>query len=388
LTGLLLIAATHNAPMNANGCLPHTSQQEMEVETIIYVGIDIHKKQCQSTLMVESGKVLEQVPFKNSGDGLTYLIHRIKPYGEAKAVLESTGNFWLKSYEALEKADIHVSLSNPLKTRAIAEARIKTDKIDAKLLAHLLRANLVAESYVPNKETRDRRALLRHRSSVVKTRTEIKNRVHNQLDKYDLQPEYSDLFGNKGIEWLRTLQLPEIEKTILQSNLDLLEALNSQIEKINLEIASNAVDKDDVKLLMTLPGIDYYAAMVIANEIGDVTRFPEANKLVSWAGLAPSTRQSRNRVKHGAITKQGNKTLRWVLIQATHNACRNDERLGNFYQRIARRRGGNKATVAVAREMLVIIYHMLTRKEPYRGVDEELYHSKLKRLERLGNSGL
>jgi transposase len=355
---------------------------------MIYVGIDVHKKHCQSALMDETGKVLEQVPFKNTGDGVAYLIDKIKPYGEAKAVLESTGNFWLKSYEALEKADIHVSLSNPLKTRAIAEARIKTDKIDAKLLAHLLRANLVAESYVPDKETRNRRALLRHRSSLVKTRTELKNRIHNLLDKYDLQPEYTDLFGNKGMEWLRNLQLQSTEKTILNSNLELLEALNSQIQKISLEIASIAVNKDDVKLLMTLPGIDYYAAMVIANEIGDVTRFPEANKLVSWTGLAPSTRQSGSRVKHGTITKQGNKTLRWILIQATHNACRNDERFQNFYQRIARRRGGNKAMVALAREMLVIIYHMLTRNEPYRSMDPELYRSKLKRLERLGNSSL
>jgi len=355
---------------------------------MIYVGIDVHKKHCQSALMDESGKVLEQIPFRNTGDGLTYLIDRIKPYGEAKAVLESTGNFWLKSYEALEKADIRVSLSNPLKTRAIAQARIKTDKIDAKLLAHLLRANLVAESYVPDKETRAKRALLRHRSSLVKTRTELKNRIHNLPDKYDLQPEFTDLFGKQGMNWLKTLQLPSIEKTILNSNLKLLEALNDQIEKINLGIASNAVNKEDVKLLMTLPGIDYYAAMVIANEIGDVTRFSEANKLVSWTGLAPSTRQSGNRVKHGTITKQGNKTLRWILIQATHNACRNDERLRNFYQRIAGRRGGNKATVAVAREMLVIIYHMLTRKEPYRGVDQELYRSKLKRLERLGSNGL
>jgi len=246
----------------------------------------------------------------------------------------------------------------------------------------------VAESYVPDKTTRDRRALLRHRSSLVKTRTEHKNRIHNLLDKYDLQHQFTDLFGTKGTEWLRNLQLPSIEKTILNSNLDLLDSLNRQIEHISLEIASIAVDQENVKLLMTLPGIDYYAAMVIANEIGDVTRFPEANRLVSWTGLAPSTRQSGSLVKHGAITKQGNRTLRWILIQATHNACRNDQRFQNLYQRIARRRGGNKATVAVAREMLVIIYHMLTRKEPYRGVDQELYRSKLKRLQRLSNGGL
>ena len=121
------------------------------------------------------------------------------------------------------------------------------------------------------------------------------------------------------------------------------------MEKINLEIASIAVDQENVKLLMTLPGIDYYAAMVIASEIGDVTRFPDAKNLVSWTGLA---------------------------------------RLRSLLERVARRRGENKAIVAVAREMLVIAYHMLKRKEPYRGVNDELYRSKLKRLERLGNSSL
>jgi transposase len=155
-----------------------------------------------------------------------------------------------------------------------------------------------------------------------------------------------------------------------------------------LEIASIAVDQENVKLLMTLPGVDYYAAMVIASEIGDVHRFPDAKNLVSWTGLAPSVDQSGSRTKRGPITRQGSRTLRWILIQATHNACRNDPRLRNFFQRVARRRGPNKATVAVAREMLVIAYHMLTRKEPYRGVDEELYSSKLKRLERLGNNHL
>jgi len=137
----------------------------------------------------------------------------------------------------------------------------------------------VAESYVPDKETRARRALLAHRSSLVKTRTEVKNRIPSLLDKYDPQAECTDLLSQKGTEWLRNLQLAPVEKTILHSNLALLETLNSQIEKISLGIASIAVEKDDMKL-MTLPGIDYYA-IVIATEIVDVTRFPEANKLVS-----------------------------------------------------------------------------------------------------------
>ena len=247
------------APMSVNGCMPHASQQprRRNRKGMIYVGIDVHKRKCNSVLMDEQGRILDEPTFTNTQQGLLTLIERIKPYGEAKAVLESTGNFWLRSYEALEKEQIHVTLSNPLKTRAIAEARIKTDKIDARMLAHLLRANLVAESYVPDKQTRARRALLRHRASIVKTRTEIKNRVHNLLDKYDLKtPACSDLFGKKGLEWLLNLQLEAIDKTILNSDLEILTALDAQVEKTNLEIASIAVDQENVKLLMTLPGID------------------------------------------------------------------------------------------------------------------------------------
>jgi transposase len=355
---------------------------------MIYVGIDVHKRQCHSALMTEKGTILDELKFENNTQGLTAFIERIQPHGQAQAVLESTSNFWIKTYEALEAAGIKTTLSNPLKTRAIAEARIKTDKIDARTLAHLLRADLVAASYVPDKETRMKRALLRHRASLVKTRTEIKNRVHNLLDKYDLRSEYSDLFGKHGLEWLRGLQLPPIDKAIINSDLQLLEALDQQIMNMNVEIAKLACNQDDVKLLMTMPGVDYYAAMIISSEIGDIKRFNDAEKLASWAGLAPSTRQSGSRIKRGHITKQGSRTLRWILVQAAQNSHRCDPRFQHLYQRIAARRGENKAIIAVAREMLTITYYMLTRHEEYRGMNMDRYKEKLKKLERTANSGL
>lgn len=355
---------------------------------MIYVGIDVHKRVCRSALMTEKGVILDELTFENNSQGLSTLVERIQPLGEARAVLESTGNLWIRAYEALEAAHIKVSLSNPLKTRAIAEARIKTDKIDARTLAHLLRADLVAESYVPDKETRARRSLLRHRASLVKTRTEVKNRVHNLLDKYELHSEMSDLFGRKGLEWLGNLQLPAIDKTILNSDLQLLEALDRQIQNMNLEIAKLAYSEEDVKLLMTMPGVDYYAAMIISSEIGDVKRFSAPEKLASWAGLAPSVRQSGNQTRQGHITKQGSRMLRWILVQAAQNSHRTDPRFQHLYQRIAARRGKNKAIIAVAREMLTVAYHMLTRHEEFRGMNQERYRAKLKRLERTANNGL
>lgn len=255
-------------------------------------------------------------------------------------------------------------------------------------LAHLLRADLVAASYVPNKETRARRSLLRHRANLVKTRTEIKNRIHNLLDKYDLKSDFSDIFGKQGLEWLQGLQLPPIDRTILNSDLALLDSLETQIQNMNIEIAKLACNQEDAKLLMTMPGIDYYSAMIISSEIGDVKRFSTAEKLASWAGLAPSIHQSGSQTKRGHITKQGSRMLRWILVQSAQISHRCDPRFQHMYQRIAARRGNNKAIIAVAREMLTVAYYMLTRREEYRGMDMERYKEKLKRLERIANRGL
>jgi transposase len=246
----------------------------------------------------------------------------------------------------------------------------------------------VAASYVPNKETRERRSLLRHRATLIKTRTEIKNRIHNLLDKYDLKSESSDIFSKQGLEWLHNLQLPTIDRTILNSDLALTDSLETQIKNMNIEIAKLACNQEDVKLLMTMPGIDYYSAMIISSEIGDIHRFSTAEKLASWAGLAPSIHQSGSQTKRGHITKQGSRMLRWILIQSAQISHRSDPRFQSLHQRIAARRGNNKAIVAVAREMLTIAYYMLTRREEYRGMNMERYKEKLKRLERTANRRL
>ena len=159
-----------------------------------------------------------------------------------------------------------------------------------KTLAYLLRGNLVTESYVPNHEIREQRALLRQRRSLVEDTVAVKNRIHNLLDKYNLQPHYSDLFGKQGREWLRNLQLPPIERTILDVNLKQLQSLEESVDALTVKIAQEAADRPDVKLLMGFTGIDYYSAMLLINEIGPITRFPSPKKLVSYAGLAPGIR--------------------------------------------------------------------------------------------------
>jgi len=353
----------------------------------IYVGIDVHKHFCQAALMDEKGILLHEFRFDNTQEGAHNLVNLAKSINpHVKAVVEPSANYWIKVYDKLEDEGVEIKLSNPLRTKAIAEARIKTDRLDAKTLAYLLRGDLVAESYVPTRKNRERRALIRHRASLMRMRVEVKNRIHALLDKHELSYTYTDLFGKQGMEWLRSLQLPVPDQQILQSNLQVLETLNAEVRNADIQIARDATSEEQAKLLMTMPGVDYYAAMVLLSEIGDVKRFSSDEKLVSWVGLAPQTHQSGETHWTGHITRKGSKRARWILTQCAQSARQHDPRMREFYERIERKHGSSKAVVAVARKMLAIMYVMLIRNEPYRGENRELTEQKHKRLDTLANT--
>jgi transposase len=291
--------------------------------------------------------------------------------------MESTGSVWTNLYNHLDEKHIHVALANPLKTKAIASAKIKSDKVDARILAHLLRSNLVAESYVPPKHLREIRALIRHRVAIVKIRTMVKNEIHALVDKHGLEHEFSDLFGKHGTEWLRRLQLPPLDRLILDNHLTHLESLNQQTGRVDEEIHDKAVEDEDIRLLLSMTGIDVYSALLIRSEIGNITRFPHYKKLASWTGIAPSLHQSGNVEYHGRITKQGSRILRWVMVEAARVAVNHDPRMRAFHERVKHRRGDQKAIIAVANKMLKIIWFMLTRREPYESRNEKRYQRKL-----------
>jgi transposase len=360
-----------------------------ESEGMISVGIDIHKKRCQACLKDEKGRIIEELSFQRTQEGIDSFHNLIQSHGEAKIVLESTGNLWVPVYDNLAmNPTSRVILANPLKTRIIAEAKIKNDRMDARVLADLLRADLVAASYVPPPNIREQRELLRHRRSLVEDTVAIKNRIHNLLDRYTLKHEYSDLFGKSGREWLRNLELPSIEKTILNTELKQLQSLEEIIQELTKKIAIEASEEPRVRLLMGFTGIDYYSAMLLLAEIGDIKRFSSPKKLVAYAGLAPGMRSSAGKTIRGHITKEGNKYLRWILIEAAQHASRFDPKLQGFYQRVSARRGRQRAIVGVARKLLVSIYHVLNRNETYHGQRPELLERKIRNLQRIVNSSL
>jgi len=342
-----------------------------------YVGIDVGKARCRAALMNQKGIIEQEFFFENNQKGIEHLTSQLTC--DDKAVMESTANLWLNIYESLDNKNIKVVLANPMKTKAIASAKVKTDKVDARILAHLLRADLVAESYVPPKQIREIRALIRHRLSLMKMRTMVKNKVHSLTDKYGYRCEFSDMFGVSGLKWLKSLEMGELDLLILENHLRHIEVINLQIDVADEAIKMRACEDEDVRLLMSLPGIDVRTALLLKSEIGPIERFEDYKKLVSWAGLAPRVHQSGDVLWNGGITRCGSGILRWAMVEAAWTAVRYDEKFCEFYGRVKARRGSQKAIVAVANKMLKVVWVMLVRRESYSGVNKELYEGKLNR---------
>jgi transposase len=248
------------------------------------IGIDISKRKVDVCIRTQQGTV-ESFAVPNDSDGVRILQEKIKPYPDSKIVMESTGNLWLRIYESLE--DHNVSLANPLKTKAISESRIKHDRLDASVLAELARADLVSECYVPDRNTRDVRDLVRHRIELVKDRTRHKNRIHSILDKYWLRYD-GVLFTAEGIRWLRSQKMRETDSQIVRSHLRQIDVLTLMIQQIESQIASIALRDRRVRLLLGFCGIDYYGAMLVLHEIGDISRFPNPKKLVLPYKIIPN----------------------------------------------------------------------------------------------------
>jgi transposase len=186
---------------------------------------------------------------------------------------------------------------------------------------------------------------------------------------------------------LREQDLGFMDNAIIKGQLAILETFNEQILVMEDKIAAIAVDDPQVKLLMTMPGIGYFTASLLVAEIGDINRFSNDKKISSWAGLAPRISQSGETTHIGRVGR-GNKRVAALMVQSAHNARRYDTRFNRAYKRVSRRGGKGKAIVAVAHEMIRIVYFMLRDNTPYRGQNVELTLRKLKNMEGRASIGL
>jgi transposase len=344
---------------------------------------------CQAAVLDEDGTLLDEIRFPNDPEDIEEFAGKLTTlHDEVRAVVESTGNLWIPIHDRLEEHGVDVALSNPSKTRLIVEAKVKTDKVDARTLAALLRADMLPTCYVPGEELRSRRELLRHRLNLVKIRTEVKNRVHGLLDKHGLRMPGTTPFSRDNVAWLREQNFGFMDDAIVRSDLAVLEAVDGQVTLIEGKIAALAAEDKRVRLLMTMTGVGYFTAMLVVSEVGDVGRFRGDKEFASWMGLVPSVHQSGERIRMGGVSGPGNKRLRWALVECAQAAVRFDPRLGGMYERVSRRRGSGCAIVAVAHEMARIMYFMLSRGEPYWGENRGLTERKLKGMGKRAYDGL
>ena len=325
----------------------------------VYVGIDVHRKRSQVAVIDQGGQVLANRNVPNGVEPILKVIGGLPP-GTPAAFEAAYGTSWL--VELLETYGFDPHLVHPSRCKAIASARLKNDKVDAAILAQLLRADLLPEAWIAPPPIRQLRALLRHRVAMVRLRTRLRNRIHAIVADYGHDRPGGGYWSGPGRAWLASLDLPAVSRELVEDDLGLIGALQERSDRLDWEIRQRAPSDPRVKLLTQLPGIGPLTALVILAEIGDISRFASARQLASWAGLTPTVRGSDRVAHYGRISKEGSVWLRWVMCEAAQTAKRSPQFTATF-QRIAKRRGKKIATTAVARKLLTRAWHLLASAE-------------------------
>ena len=329
------------------------------------IGVDYHKKFSYATMIdMETGE-MQARRLENTAEDIRAFIGE---GADVRAVMEA-GRCYGWYYDMLCGIVDDVTLAHPLKVKAIASARIKNDRIDSKILAQLLAADLIPEAHGRSAENRQALAVVRQRAFWVDMRTRFKNRVHDVIDRQGGlvgRPQCSDLFGKAGRVWLESVVLPSSERRLLDELLAGIDFTIRQIRASDRRI-KQLFDADPVaQRLSTIPGIGIFFAVLIRLEIDDVRRFDGPEKLHAYAGLIPSTHQSGDTLRHGKLTKQGNRWLRWAMIEAVGPAVRSNWQLKQKHERQKERKNDSrKANVIMGRHLLTLVYRVWTQEREF-----------------------
>jgi len=327
-----------------------------------YVGLDVHKRTIYGYVMDYEGNKIYEKEFRTEPHELDIFLLNVKK-DDSLVVIESC-SCWQYSYDYLHQAGYNLKLAHPLGVKALKKLRKHTDRDDAKLLADLLRTNMLPESYAAPNDVRVKRQITRHRSSITQVENQIQNKVHAILLRHGYDVPFSDAFCKSALAHMKNINLPECDRFELDQYLSTLELLKSKKEECTAVIKRIADDDPHIRNAMTMPGVGHYIATTFVAEVGDVRRFKNADKVASFAGLTPRVHQSGQTLKLGHITKQGNTNLRHVMVQAANVAVQHDATLRKTYNRL-KHKGHNKAIVAVARRMVTLLYVMLKHNINY-----------------------
>ena len=331
-----------------------------------YLGIDHHRQYSHLTLMDQEGRVLRAGRVANLRAEMERFLEGLQAI---EAVIE-TGRSSYTMVDVLEEMGIVVKIAHPNEVKAIARAKIKTDKRDSEVLAHLLRMKMIPEVYRRSPENRQAQRVLRQRAFYVSAMTALKNRVYAFLAQQreevrEAVSRETNIFSEKGQKVLLGLNLVPGEKRLLEALLKTYRHLETRIEESTAYVEKLYEGSREAQFIRTIPGFGKYLSVLVAVEIADIGRFVDAAHLHAYAGVIPSTYSWGDKTYHGKIVRTGNRWLRWAAVQAVWPGIRADFDLRCFYERLARRKGANKAKVATARRLLTIIYKVWKEERSY-----------------------
>ena len=327
-----------------------------------YVGADLHKEQTWFYVMDENGIKIDSKSISNSQDSLkSYFATIPTPFTLA---VEATYN-WYFFIDMAEKFAQTAYLANSYELKAFAKRHKKTDKIDARLIADILRKGFLPAVFIPNRSIRSLKELLRYRINLVRDRSRNIFRLKNTLDK--LGAEYSGNFTTE--KWLRAIPVESFAQQyrhIISGYIEQILRLNQELYRMKTYLKSEFFTDKEIQNLITIDGLDYFSAALIKSEIVDINRFASFGRLCAYAGLAPKVSQSGDKAAyHGALMTNRRKDLQWILLETVFHFIRGSSERISRYEELKIRKGANTAKVIMARQMLKVIYHVLKEQRPY-----------------------
>lgn len=330
-----------------------------------YLGIDWGTRRA-AWCAVDGHGTLREGLFPADEDGLNRLALMLAGEQVRGCIEMMSGAVWVR--DQLATMGWEIKIADARKVKAIAPLACKTDRVDARVLADLCRRDLIPELWVPAVDERANRERVRRRTHLVRLRTSATNRIFGLLTQWGMRRSLKALRAPDALEGLATEGVPAVWRQSIGTLLDLIADLDAHIKPLEKELRVHAREDERVRLLMTIPGIAELLGLTFACEIGDITRFATARKLVGYSGLTPRIKQSGMSSRIGQITKTGPATLRWAAVEAAQQAYRPTSPWHRLWTEIPARNGGktNPAKAAIARKVLIAVWHVLTREQPFK----------------------